>query len=309
MASSAGMFGGVANDVMMGASNMAGQLAGSYAGISGMVAERGVPGGIPTGYYGGMAESFSRSATPPNIPPGRHKSRGLFSRSKSPGNRQSRSGQRQLPQLSLEAHDHEAEFLRRIDRFENELRRCAQQMAVESQRIEVVCRTTELIKNQCDKMENQVGKISSGLGNYVLKPIGEIQTALEGHYWYMNNVLDKRMTGLETETMKTQSALNTHEDKLNALHNIAIEVRTGLLQLIQQEQCNAGTCAGRSISSGQRSNAETDSHRRYHHLADDRGVCEASHELSPSYKSRTWTFRGTRTAERSRDFGKWSLVH
>ena len=173
------------NDVMMGASQFAvtaSQMAGSYAGVSGMVAERGRVTGAPMGLYGEMASSFSRSVTPPNIPVGRHKARGLFDRSTSPrsGTGTPSQGTRRLPQLSLEAHDMEAEFMRRIDRFENELRRCAQQMAVESQRMEVVSRTSEEIKVHVDK-------ISAGLGGYVLKPINDLQTAMEGHHWYMNN--------------------------------------------------------------------------------------------------------------------------
>ena len=131
------------DDVMMGASQLAGsafQAVGSYAGISGMVAERGLAGTrIPSGFYGGVATASglsSRSTTPPHVPPGRHKSRGLFDRSTSPRPRSRNplepSSGRRLPQLTLEAHDAEAEFMRRIDRFESELRRNAQQMAVES---------------------------------------------------------------------------------------------------------------------------------------------------------------------------------
>ena len=120
------MFGSVVNDVMMGASQfadtasqMAGSYAGSYAGASGMVAERGRIAGMPSGLYGGMAQSFSRSITPPaHIPPGRHTARGLFDRSTSPRPGTPKTGTRRLPQITLEAHDAEAESMRRIDRFE-----------------------------------------------------------------------------------------------------------------------------------------------------------------------------------------------
>ena len=135
------------NDVVMGASQVVGTMgnvAGSYAGMSGMVAERGSnPGtniaqGIPSNFYGAMASAASSRNLTPNAPVGRHKSRGLFDRSTSPrpGHSSSSRGSRSYQQLSLEAHDVEAEFLRRIDRFESELRRLAQNATVESVRLE-----------------------------------------------------------------------------------------------------------------------------------------------------------------------------
>ena len=80
--------------------------------------------------------------------------------------------------------------MRRIDRFEHELRRLAQHMSMESHRIEQVCNTTEDIKTQMEL-------VVAGLGPNVLKPVHELQIAVKGQYHYLSDVLDKRMICIE----------------------------------------------------------------------------------------------------------------
>ena len=219
-----GVFSGINDPTVMGIGGR-----GRSAGPSGMVAERGflprIPGGLPGGFWGDLSDAFSRSVTP-NVPFGRHGSRGMIARTTSP-RPVSNVRQRSLPQVDLEASENEARFLNRMDTFENELRRHAQASAVEH-------RSLELVMAQVETISTRVEQLCNGLDSYVLKPIQDLQSAADNQYCLMRDNLNRRMQKMEEETVSMQRSLATQEQKLNVLHDVALEVRTAVTTMLQQ---------------------------------------------------------------------------
>ena len=215
---------------------------GAGAGASGMVAERvaamngmGESSRIPSGFYGGLAEAFSRSQTPPNnpIPSQRHRFRGER-RSTSP--RRASLGtppnpmraHSNLPQLQYEEDMYNEDLERRFLKLENLQRSTAQFVAMDHRAITAVSEQINHIMTKTDanmsELMSKTDGIMSGLAGHVLVPIQQLKDASVEQY----------------ERIKmTQIVVEEHQRQLAELMAVARDIQVRVTQappIIQQSQ-------------------------------------------------------------------------